>query len=88
MRKKVTVESKNRISQYGKAVTVAISLPETLLNEVEKHRRFDTRSGYIVRAIDRFLREEENKGVEGSQVTSHKSHQPIFQMEVLEPEEG
>lgn len=58
---------------YGKNVCVAISLPVSILEEVEKRRRFDSRSRYILRAVDRYLREEEkeekqeSKGVRGSE---------------------
>jgi metal-responsive CopG/Arc/MetJ family transcriptional regulator len=48
-------------SGYGKTITVAISLPASIVEEVEKHRRFDSRSRYILRAVDRYLREEEEQ---------------------------
>jgi metal-responsive CopG/Arc/MetJ family transcriptional regulator len=55
----LTVESKRVSPEYGKAVSVAISVPEKILDQVEKHRRFENRSRYIVRAIDHYIREEE-----------------------------
>ena len=56
---------------YGKNMCVAISLPVSIVEEVEKRRRFDSRSRYILRAVDRYLREEaareEQTGVRGSE---------------------
>jgi metal-responsive CopG/Arc/MetJ family transcriptional regulator len=59
-------------------VTVAISLPVSIVEEVEKRRKFDSRSRYILRAVDRYLTSEEGQGQEqtgvwGSQVSSHVS---------------
>jgi metal-responsive CopG/Arc/MetJ family transcriptional regulator len=44
---------------YGGVRTVAISMPVSIVEEIEKRRRFDSRSRYILRAVDRYLREEE-----------------------------
>ena len=55
---------------YGKNMSVAISLPVSIVQEVEKRRRFDSRSRYILRAVDKYLREEEEReqnGVRGSE---------------------
>ena len=56
---------------YGRNVGVNISLPVSIVQEVEKRRRFDSRSRFILRAVDKYLREEaareEHTGVRGSE---------------------
>jgi metal-responsive CopG/Arc/MetJ family transcriptional regulator len=57
---------------------VAISLPARVVEEVEKRRGFDSRSRYILRAVYRYLGEEEkddnNKdGVKGSTSVTNQS---------------
>ncbi|MDQ3969648.1 MAG: hypothetical protein M3275_14790, partial [Thermoproteota archaeon] len=56
-------------NRYGETVTVAISLPASILGEIEKRRQFDSRSHYILRAVSRFLNEEES-GVKGTEVSN------------------
>jgi metal-responsive CopG/Arc/MetJ family transcriptional regulator len=46
---------------YGNTRTVAISIPVSIVEEIERRRRFDSRSRYILRAVDKYLREEEEK---------------------------
>jgi Arc/MetJ-type ribon-helix-helix transcriptional regulator len=40
---------------YGKTVIFSVSLPEEIVEEVEKRRRYDSRSRYILRAVDHYL---------------------------------
>ena len=77
---------------YGKNMCVAISLPVSIVEEVEKRRRFDSRSRYILRAVDRYLREEEkeekqeSKGVRGSESSNQvpTAPTPIPTFEVVQ----
>jgi hypothetical protein len=72
----LTAKSKG---SYGKNTCVHISLPVSIVEEVEKRRRFDSRSRYILRAVDRYLREEEereSKGVKGDAAVHQTSFPP------------
>lgn len=66
---------------YGDTICVTISLPASIVNELEKRRRFDSRSRYILRAVDHYIREEGQEqeaittGVRGSETSNLESHQ-------------
>jgi hypothetical protein len=68
-----SLTAKNKGS-YGKNTCVHISLPVSIVQEVEKRRRFDSRSRYILRAIDKYIREEEDNNETG--VRGSLGHQP------------
>jgi hypothetical protein len=86
-RKSLTARNKG---SYGKNRGVNISLPASIVQEVEKRRRFDSRSRYILRAVDRYLREEaareEQTGVRGSESSNKvptSAPTPTFSTEAL-----
>jgi hypothetical protein len=63
--------------RYGTTRILTISLPETVAEEIERRRGYDSRSRYILRIVDRYHRELDNNKMSlvGATVSSHK-HQP------------
>jgi metal-responsive CopG/Arc/MetJ family transcriptional regulator len=58
----------------------SVLFPKGTLEKLEKHKgRYISRNKYILRAVEQYLNNEENKTLVGASVTSHK-HLP-------EPEE-
>jgi metal-responsive CopG/Arc/MetJ family transcriptional regulator len=55
-RNNVMIEAKDR-----KTTTVAITLPKPILQEVEENLGYDTRSHFIMMAVNRYLRELERE---------------------------
>ena len=55
-RSNVMIEAKDR-----KTTTVAITLPKPILQEVEENRGYDTRSHFIMIAVNRYFRELERE---------------------------
>jgi metal-responsive CopG/Arc/MetJ family transcriptional regulator len=58
MKNKLNQEQLSRKGRYGEIQSVTISLPASIVQQVEDRRGFDSRSRYILRAVDKYLREE------------------------------
>jgi hypothetical protein len=55
---KLTVNEK-RAGGYGETQIVSVSLPIAVLEQMEQHRRYDSRSRYILRAVEHYIEVEE-----------------------------